>query len=322
MRRLIPVVPLAACCLSLGAWGHLCNNIYRTPDRVIVKPEKQVTTVDQSERFRVFVQNNYPTRLTKLRLGAQAGGGIQVAIEPAEFAQLKAGERVAFTLNLTVPPGTPRGTQTLRMAVAANEIGFRPAEQPTVAQLRQAAGDDNSSPKVLAAESLMRLGDPTGTQVLTQMASAGDRDYGTRALRAIGKSGDKNQIPFLRSALRSRDGSLRGTALLSLGLLGDGKSTFVAMAADRDEYVKACAWAGWYLSGEHSKAVEDAVRGGLTSDNVYVRIASGWALASNRDIAGIKALDEAFATDDVMQRVSAGDAMVDIANRPNQDPPK
>ena len=318
MRRLIPVLPAAVCLLSLGAWGHLCNNIYRTPDRIIVKPEKQITTVDQSDRFRVFVQNNYPTKVTNLRLGGQIGDGIQVTVEPVAFAELKAGERVSFTLTLTVPPGTARGQRTLRLAVAANETGFRPAEQPTVAQLRQAAADDNNSPKVLAAESLLRLRDPQGAQILQQMAASGDRDYATRALRAIGKAGDKGQIPFLQSALRSRDGSVRGTALLALGLLGDQKGTFLALAADRDEYVKACAWAGWYLSGEHSKAVEDAVRLGLASDNAYVRIASGWALASGRHMDGVEVLDKAFATDDVMQRVTAGDAMVDIASRPRE----
>ena len=58
MRRLILLAALALCWASLSAWGHLCNNIYRTPDRVIVKPEKQITTVDQNDRFRVFVQNN------------------------------------------------------------------------------------------------------------------------------------------------------------------------------------------------------------------------------------------------------------------------
>jgi len=63
MRKVLPWT--AGIWLSLGAmaWAHLCNNIYRTPDRIIVKPEKQVTTIERSDQFRVFVQNNYPTYL-------------------------------------------------------------------------------------------------------------------------------------------------------------------------------------------------------------------------------------------------------------------
>jgi len=44
-------------------YAHLCNNIYRTPSRFIIKPEKPITSVDKSEKIRVFVQNNFPVTI-------------------------------------------------------------------------------------------------------------------------------------------------------------------------------------------------------------------------------------------------------------------
>ncbi len=84
---------------------------------------------------------------------------------------------------------------------------------------------------------------------------------------------------------------------------------------DRDEFVKACAVSGLVLSGKKDRTAMDALKQGVQSENVYIRIACGWGLASVRNKAGVEALDKAFKTDDAMQRVMAGDALVDIASR-------
>ena len=85
---------------AVMASAHLCNNIYKTPDRLIVKPEKQVVNLDQVDEFRVFAQNNFPTVVNKLRLSATVDGdGVDVTVTPASFDQLKPGERVSESVS-------------------------------------------------------------------------------------------------------------------------------------------------------------------------------------------------------------------------------
>lgn len=316
MRINLRFVGLLAVLLTLSASAHLCNNIYRTPDRVIVKPEKQSVVLDGTDEFRVFVQNNYHTYLHNLRLAAQVqGGGVTVKISPASVSELIAGQRVAFTVHLTAGAGAA-GRRALQFGVSANEIGFRQLQEPTNEELMKSASDGNHSPAVMAAESLVVRGDARGMQKLQSFASRDNPDYRGRAIRAIGKAGNKQAIPFLRNLLNERNGWVQGNALLALGLLGDVQDTFSPYWRNRDEFVRAAAVAGVALaSDEPPKWTEQWLPAGLKSQNVYVRIACGWALAAQRNKDGIDILDTAFRTNDPQQRTTAGDALVDVANR-------
>jgi len=316
----MPIAVLLA--LSTCALAHLCNNIYRTPDRVVVKPEKQVTTVERSDQFRVFVQNNYPTYLHNLRLTARVEGReVTVSISPESVAVLRAGERTAFTVRLTVREGVLRGRYPLRFSISADEIGFRPIEEVSNETLRKILPDPpNYGSNILAAETLARRKDPVGAKWLVDFMTNPrvGRDYRSRAIRALGRAGQKENAPALKRMLRGRDGFLRGNALLALGLLRAEAATFRPFLRDRDGFVRACALAGLALAGD--KQVLPRLKEGLQSTNVYVRIACGWALAAHRDKEGIAALERAFATDNPMQRVMAGDALVDVASRGPETP--
>lgn len=311
-------VLLATVATITGALAHLCNNIYRTPDRVIVKPERQTVVVADKEQVRVFVQNNYPTYLHNIRLSASVdGNGVSLSVEPESIKVLKAGERTSFIIHIKAD-GAPKKQYTLRLSISANEIGFRQVEEPSVEELRRALSDPPSAGNsVLAAESLARRKDPSGVKWLisTMTNERVARDYRSRAIRALGKAGAIESIKALRAMLQDRDGFLRGNALLALGLLKDEANTFYEMFKDEDEFVRACAVAGLALSGVKSKEVIDWLMAGLKASNVYVRIACGWALAAHGYKEGVQALDAAFDTNDPMQRVMAGDALVDIASR-------
>lgn len=312
LRWPVAVVLLAG--LSVSA--HLCNNIYRTPDRLIVKPEKPVSTVDRSDQFRVFCQNNYHTFLHNVRLTANVeGGGVAVEIAPPAVAEMTAGQRVSFDVKLTVQPGA-QGRRRLVFGISANEVGFKPVAEPSVEELRAASENGNHSPAIMAAESLILRDDPSGFEKLSRWAKQDNPDYRGRAIRAIGKAGRKEHVSFLRGLLPERNGWIQGNALLALGLLGDDAVTFAAYLRDRDEFVAAAAQAGLSLAGFKDPAGEERLRAGLSAENVYVRIACGWALGAKRDRDAVAALDAAFRTNNAQQRTTAGDAMVDIANRP------
>jgi len=302
------------------AFGHLCNNIYNTPDRVIVKPEKPTATVVGNEEFRVFVQNNYPTFLDNLRLAGKVdGGAVTVQVTPESVKRLKAGERFAFKVKLTSPPGARQGRYALAFSISADNIGWKPVAEAKAEDLKYVLKHgDNLSATIQAAESLVTRREAEGTAYLSKIAAnrASGADYQARALRALGKGGDKKNLPFVRTMLQQQDGFVKGNALLALGLLGDRAATFEPYYQDRDQFVAAAAMAGRVLAGGREAKVLSALAEDLKSSNVYVRIAAGWALAGRRDKAGIAALDQAFSsTDDGQQRTTAGDAMVEIANR-------
>lgn len=301
------------------AFAHLCNNIYRTPDRIVVKPERQTITVAKDEQVRVFVQNNYPTYLHNIRLSASLDGeGVLVTVEPELVRELKAGERTSFTIHIKADPKAPKRQYILRLGISANEVGFRPVEEPSIEELRKVLSDPPSAgSSILAAESLARKNDPVGIKWLisTMMNVRVGRDYRSRAIRALGKSGAKEAIPALHQMLQERDGFLRGNALLSLGLLKDDDATFYRMFKDEDEFVRACAVSGLALSGVKDKEVIEWLMQGLKVSNVYVRIACSWALAAHGYEESIKVLETAFATNDPTQRVMAGDALVDLATK-------
>jgi len=308
--------------LSLAApwaFAHLCNNIYRTPDRVVVKPEKPTATVVGSEQFRVFVQNNYPTYLDNLRLAAKLGpNAAAVTVTPASVKRLKAGERTAFQVKLTAKPEAPATRGTLAFSISADNIDWKPVAETSTEGLRKALhSEDNLSSTVQTAELLVERRDPAGAQYLVKLAGdpRAEREYRLRATRALGRGGDTRNIAFLRTLLSDQDGFLRGNVLLALGLLRDRASTFSPFYSDRDDFVRTSAMAGRVLAGGKEPALLRDLTRGLQASNVYVRIASAWALASRRDTAAIAVLDRDFITDDATQRVTAGDALVDVASR-------
>ena len=98
MKKIVILAAISGLIYLSAAYAHLCNNVYRSPDRFIVKPEKPVVALEKSEELRVFVQNNYPAYLHNVRLSARADGDdVTVTVTPESVPQLKAAERTAFT---------------------------------------------------------------------------------------------------------------------------------------------------------------------------------------------------------------------------------
>lgn len=312
-------LPLALFMLAGTSLAHLCNNIFRVPDRIIVKPEKPLLSIEKVSELRVFVQNNYPAFLHDIKLSAHPDTpGLATTVTPESVPVLKAAERVAFTVRVAADNDAPKKV-ALKFSISAKEFGFRPVQEPNRQELRAALlSPPNYGDNVLAAESLVRHSDPTGAQWLIEFMNNTrvPRDFRSRAIRALGKAADTTHIPALRAMLECKDGFLRGNALLALGCMKSDAAVFAQFSEDRDEFVRVCALAGSCLAGH--KAHLPSIRQSLTSPDVFVRIASGWALAAHRDMDGIRALEEAFATQTAIQQVMAGDALTHVASLDRQ----
>ena len=296
-----------------SAFGHLCNNIYRTPDRLIVKPERDVIMVDSADDFRIFVQNNYPEAITDVRLIATTDApGITVQVTPQVISRMNPGQKGQFVVKVSVGDAAAKGAHSVRIGIGAKQLGFRPVKPASTEELRKAASRGNKSHMVLAAESLARRKDPVGVKVLTDLVRGSDREYAARALRSVGKAGDPGNADLARGMLDSRDGLLKGHAILALGLLHVDRQRIQGFTRDRDEFVRACALAAQAM--QKDDRVLPALLSSLRSSNAYVRIAAGWGLAYNARQEGIDVLDTALGVGEASTKIMAGDALVQVAS--------
>jgi len=311
------VMPLAIVLSASAAQAHLCNNIYRTPDRIIVKPEKDTATLETNDSLRIFVRNNYPTTLRNVRLlGQMDAPGLQVTITPDRIPAMKAGRKEAFTVRITAGVGAPPGGHALKLSIAADSIGWgnagsQPVQPVTDDDLLRALGDSNPSCSVLAAESLARRGNAAGVNWLRDQIAHGER----RAIRAAGRSGNPDLVPFLLPKLADRNGFVSGTTCLALGLLKAGLDQVAGLRGSGDAYVATAARAGLILAGRSDEADLSYLRRRLTDNDPWVRCAAAWGCAWMDETQALAVLDEVFGQRDAELVVFAGDALVTLAER-------
>lgn len=316
LPRATVLVVLIALAVST-AQAHLCNNIYRTPDRIIVKPEKDTATLETNDSLRIFVRNNYPTRLRNVSLQARVDApGINVTVTPEKIGVMKAGQKEAFTVQLTAGPGAPRGHHSLKLAISADSIGWgnagsQPVGEVSDADLLRALKDDNPSCKVLAAESLARRRNSAGVKELENMVRRGDR----RAIRAAGRSGNPDVLPFLLPKLSDRNGFVVGTTCIALGLLKVELDKVRACCSSADAFVAAAARAALVLAGQGDEAALGYLRERLNHSDQWVRCAAAWGCAWANDADALQALDAVFGSNDAELVVFAGDALLSLADR-------
>jgi hypothetical protein len=308
---------IAALMIISVAYAHLCNNIYRTPARFIIKPEKPVTSVDKSEEIRVFVQNNFPVTVNKVMLTATSDDMVQTEVEPAVIDAMRPGARTTFTVKVTVPDKAPPKRHKLSIGISAMQIGFEAMDQSPVPRLRAIVASPLANPctRILAAEALAKQGDPVGFQFLRDAALRSTQDFRSRAIRALGRVGHKSTISLLRELAREKDGYVKGNAILALGLAGAPGISFENALAANDKFVKTCAQAALTFQGskEHLNELKEA----MSYEDEFVQVAAAWGLASTGEKEGIDLLDKALSASskEIKLRMLAGEALISLPDR-------
>lgn len=305
--------------LSSSAYAHLCNNIYRTPDRIVIKPEKDVVTMEKDDEFRVFIKNNYAAKLDKVRLSIEAeGGGLQVAVTPEMIQHMKPGEKGSFTVRITADPHAGRGKHKLIYSMSAAQVGFEAVGDAPLQDLYKALADGNPSPGIMAAETLVRRGDPKGREAFEVYVTGqrGGNEYACRALRALGRAGDASLAPLAVGCLDHQNGQIKGNALLGVGQLEVGQDVLAKvqqLRQSRDNFVSICAQAALAMHGD--KPVLQTLKGVLNDADPFVRVAAAWPLAMGGDQQAIDVLDACLSHQDANVIYMAGDALVSAAER-------
>jgi hypothetical protein len=319
MKRFVaPCVALSVLAVTL-AFAHFCNNIYKTPDRIIVKPEKPITTIQTEDQLRVFVKNNYPTFLLNVALVAKPSDpNLKVAITPNKLDKLNPAEKGSFTVHLD-GRAVQSGDYKVNFGITADNVGFEPMEQATNEEVRGWLKQGNVSSQVLTAETLAARKDPMGREVLKHFCDGQQGpQYQVRGIRCVGKAGQADNADLVLPLLDNRNGLVRGSALLTLGMLHGDPDKINSYAQTQDPFVYTCCAAALAMNGNTHPTVIDTLTKASQSGDGWVRIAGAWGLGCFRDQQekAAKILDDAFDTlQDAEQRVFAGDALTYLAAR-------
>jgi hypothetical protein len=317
VRHRLILAALAVFVLGAVAEAHLCNNIYRTPDRIIVKPEKDTSTLETGDTFRIFIRNNYPTMLNNVRLLYEMdAAGVQATITPESFAHLVPGEKQAFSVAITAAGNAAQGRHAMKLTIGADNIGFDnagfvPVGNHSADEIARTLEDGNWSARVMGAESLARMGDQRGIDELQRLIAGND----PRGIRAAGMSGNKDCAALLIPVLQNPDGRARGTAVLSLGLLGVESDRIAAMGSDTDPFVQTAAHTAYVIGVEARPDIADWLATQLGQGDAWVRCAAAWGAAWCDKPGALEALDECFRSGDADLVVFAGDALISLANK-------
>ena len=319
MKKTVSLVAILGLLYLSAAYAHLCNNVYRSPDRLIVKPEKPVTSVERSEEVRVFVKNNFPVTINKVELTAKPDDSVlQVEVTPRSVRAMKPGEKKTFTVRINVAEGAPAKKHKLSIGISAYQIGFESMDESPVPKLRRLVEDPKTNPstQVLAAEALAKREDPLGIQFLKNMATKQNSDYRSRAIRALGRIGHESTLPLLRELLQEKDGYLKGSAVIALGLAKAPMTPIESALADHDKFVKTCAQAALTYRG--SKDYVKGLKEAMQDRDEYVQVAAAWGLAAAGEKEGVNLLNDFMTYDntkDIRLRMFAGEALISLPDR-------
>ena len=103
------------------AIAHLCDNVYRQPDKLIVKPEITNIIVKDAIRFKLYLQNNMDRGIEQIRLGALSEA-FDVKVSPEQMG-VPQGARVFFEVELKTKPDVPAGNYPLQFRLYAVKGG-------------------------------------------------------------------------------------------------------------------------------------------------------------------------------------------------------
>ncbi|MBN2496476.1 MAG: hypothetical protein JXR96_17920 [Deltaproteobacteria bacterium] len=101
------------------AAAHFCNNIYDSPGRLVVKPERGTIDVPQgqTDSLRVFVRNNFPYVVSDMRMQATNTGDFSITVQPSVYSKVHPGEEVVFVFEITRDAGAGNDIRDLGLQI-------------------------------------------------------------------------------------------------------------------------------------------------------------------------------------------------------------
>lgn len=116
LNRLATFMALPAVLLPALACAHLCDNVYRQADKVIIKPEFTNLIMKDQCTFKVFIQNNMDRGVEQAGLVAESDA-FEIKVTPYQMPIQKARnekDRVSFDVALSVKEGLESGAYRIK----------------------------------------------------------------------------------------------------------------------------------------------------------------------------------------------------------------
>lgn len=114
---------LALVVLSMSATAHLCDNVFRQADRLIVKPETYNIVVKDRTTFKIFLQNNMDRGIAEISLQASSSA-FDFVITPARMSIPK-DARAYFEVTMIVKSNAGTGSYPVSFRLTGGGRQFK-----------------------------------------------------------------------------------------------------------------------------------------------------------------------------------------------------
>jgi len=144
MKKVVPVTIFVGLLLLPFAvlYGHLCDNVFRQKDALIVKPETYSLVVKNRTSFKIFLQNNMDRGIAEISLIPESAA-FDFAVTPAKMSIPK-GEQVYFQVTLTPKTEIRTGNYPVKFRLVGGGREFKSFTLEGLAQ-EQAGGNVDTS---------------------------------------------------------------------------------------------------------------------------------------------------------------------------------
>lgn len=109
--------------LPVNGYAHLCDNVFRQADKLIVKPENYNLTVKDETSFKIFLQNNMDRAIAEISLIAESRA-FNFNIIP-QVMRIPKGSRVYFTVRIRPKQNTKTGYYPINFRLVGGGRQFK-----------------------------------------------------------------------------------------------------------------------------------------------------------------------------------------------------
>ncbi|MCM8768253.1 MAG: hypothetical protein NC911_00995 [Candidatus Omnitrophica bacterium] len=155
MHKILVAATLIHALLFYPVYAHLCDNVFRQADKLIVKPETYNLSVRDSATFKIFLQNNMDRGIAEISLQAESPA-FSFTISPNRMSIPK-DQRVYFTVTMVPKPGIRTGNYPISFRLVG---GGREFKSFSLAGQREDSGIETKKeerPSVLNPDSLLQV---------------------------------------------------------------------------------------------------------------------------------------------------------------------
>lgn len=109
-------------------FAHLCHDPFRPQKHLVLVPEKEQISIEETGKFRIYLENTFDSTLNDVKLFVKSDV-FDIEVEPSIIEKLVPGERTFFLVKLKLRKGFQPGNYSLKISVDARSAELRPSIQ-------------------------------------------------------------------------------------------------------------------------------------------------------------------------------------------------